>query len=87
MPIAFRFFCQISSISRSRVVGVDAIVSSQRLAVGHVAPAVAVAIDVAELVEQRLRPGGIERRRDVQRVVVTGTLGGIGCVAGSAWPW
>ena len=51
IPIAFRFFCQISSISRSRVVG-DAEADVVR-AVAVLGPGVAEADDQAEL---RLKP-------------------------------
>ena len=69
-PIAFMLLCHSSSTSRSRVDGVEAIDERQRLAVGQIAPAVAILVDVTEAVEQRPRRRRIVGRRDVQRVVV-----------------
>ena len=66
MPIAFMFFCHSSSRSRSRAGRRRRHRQRQRLAVRQLAPAVAVAVDVAELVEQRLRRRGVVRRRDVR---------------------
>src|SRR6266508_1719706 len=53
----------------------------QRLAVGEVAPAVAVAVDVAELVEQRLCARRIEAYVAAQLRIVTGDVrrDGLGC--------
>jgi hypothetical protein len=59
----------------------------ERLAVGKIAPAVLVAIDVAELVEQRLRGDGIVLRVADERRIVAGHTGGTSWDAHSACPW
>ena len=59
MPIALMLRFHNSSRSRSMLVGVEPIMQRQRLAVGQLAKAVAVAVLVAEVVEQRARGRGI----------------------------
>ena len=62
-------------------------VTRQRLAVRHLALAVAVAVLVAELVEQRACGRGIVGIDGRERRVMTREPGREGCAAGSAWPW
>ena len=57
MPIAAMFFCHSSSSWRSSWLGQGAAHQQQRLAVGQLAPAVAVAVDIAVHVQQRTRLG------------------------------
>ena len=88
MPIAVMFFFHSSSRSRSRPAVALPIVHDQRLAVGQVAPAVAVAVLVAEAVEQRLRASsGSYGDGTSKPSLCPATTGGIGCVARIACPW
>ena len=73
-PTAFMLRCHSSLYCRSSAARSGRDLQHERLAVRQIAPAVLVAVDVAELVEQRLRGRRIELRVAVEFRVVAGNV-------------
>ena len=82
------FFFHSSLSWRASLVGLGGVLQHQRLAVGLLAPAVAVAVDVAVQVEQRLgaRRVVLAHLALEGRVVAAGAAARSGDCAGIAWP-